>query len=213
MHLVCVQLFTARGLTFATSGIGAFATVKRKAREAASRETLPILTCSKVQPSNTNKLARFSGDRQSADDVEVGSSVDLAGFVDDISSAALLPTSFGRPHFAAAGGGAAAAGGGAAAAAGCLASIPVPKRNSYETVAGPLTLDGGAGAKRASAFAPSPPHGTSPPSSGGSSSPVAATLSKRANDDIAPKAAAGRALEKRTNVGGQHAQRERRNSD
>ncbi len=165
---------------------------------------MPILPCSKVQLSNTNKLARFSGDRQSADAIEVGLAADSASSVDAISSAALLPTSFGRPHLAAAGGG---------AAAGCLASISVSKRNSYETAAGPLTLDGGAGAKRASAFAPSPPHGSSPPSSGGSSSPVAATLSKRANDDIAPKAAAGRALEKRTNVGGQHAQRERRNSD
>ena len=195
-----------------------FATAKRKARDAAGRETVPAVPCSKVQLSNTNKLARFTSVDVDQRSMAAGAAVTAAGLrtFDDASSA--LPTRVsGGLHFAAAGDG--------------CSSAPLPvyvsKRASHDpdlssanfgTIlsldVGNVAVGVGAGAKRISAFTVSPPHAGSPPrsSGSGSSSPVAA-LSKRASDDTAHKSAGGRALEKRTNDGNQHAQRDRRNSE
>ena len=195
------------------------ATAKRKAREAAGRETVPAVLCSKVQLSNTNKLARFTSvdvDQKRMGANTSGPAVSAAGPRNfDEAALALPPSLSGSLHFAAAGGG------------GCSAPVHMSfsKRASHDpdlsSAKAILSLDPGnaavgvgAGAKRISACTASPPHAGSPPrsSSSGSSSPVAA-LSKRASDDTAHKAAGGRALEKRTNDGKQHANRDRRNSE
>jgi hypothetical protein len=201
-----------------SSGVGAFATAKRKAREAAGREAAPVLLCSKVQPNNTNKLARFASldvDQRRVDHLSTTAAASESKDLEETAASASLIKSSGRCHASAAGGGSASA----------VATASVSKRTLQGPSAVPgvtgsvsanaATLDGtagaaGAGAKRISAFTTSPPQ---PPCSGGSgsSSPVAVILSKRASDDIAH--AGGWALEKRTNDGGQQTQRDRRNSD
>lgn len=205
---------------YASAGIGAFATAKRKAREAAGREAPQALQPSKVQPCNTNKLAKFAssvdGDRRRLDVAASASAATVVGSreSDELLAALLLSSSSGRPPIAAAGGGSSSA----------CPSATVSKRTSHDLhspaddsniVASACVARGGgvANAKRAAAFTISPPNAGSRGNDSGSSSPVTDILSKRTSDDIEHKAAGGRALEKRTNDGGQSGQRDRRNSD
>lgn len=198
-----------------SSGVGAFATAKRKAREAAGRESAPVLMCSKVQPINTNKLARFASldiDQRRVDHISTTAAASELKDSEETAASASIIKSTGRCHSFVAGG----------TSANAVATAYVSKRTlqCHDAVLGVTgsvsasagTLDGTveAGAKRISTFTISPPQ---PPCSGGSgsSSPVAVFLSKRASDDIAH--AGGWALEKRTNDGGQQTQRERRNSE
>ena len=197
------------------SGVGAFATAKRKAREAAGREAAPVLLCSKVQPNNTNKLARFASldvDQRRVDHLSTTAAAAESKDSEETAASASLIKSPGRCHASAAGGGSGSGVATASVSKRTLQGLDAVPGVTGSISASAATPDGtaGAGAKRISAFTTSPPH---PPCSGGSgsSSPVAVILSKRASDDIAH--AGGWALEKRTNDGGQQAQRDRRNSD
>ena len=91
-----------------SSGVGAFATAKRKAREAAGREAAPVLLCSKVQPNNTNKLARFASldvDQRRVDHLSTTAAAAESKGSEETAASASLIKSPGRCHASAAGGG------------------------------------------------------------------------------------------------------------
>lgn len=212
---VCVALPMTPHLHSCIPGIGMFATAKRKAREAAVREAPQALPPSMVHSSNTNKLARFAPcadlDRRSLDTISATSALATAGSrqSDEHSTTTFLSSS-SRTYIAATSG----------AHGSVCSAASVSKRSSHdlhsladessvvETTCRATSSGGGAtNAKRAAAFMTSAPSVGCLSDDSGSSSPVTDILTKRTSDDVDLKAAAGRALEKRTNDGGQSGQR------